>query len=144
MPRFSAGLCASPECAIAAREPAPRAAWKKLLRLFISVSCSRNKVFKISAEKSHHVVMNSLMRYGAAVFGEQLVSVGKDRRHGTTRIAPFINHLFQYARVGVLRDKTHSEHLNPLPCDLFDNGGIIQEPPAAKGHQVTEFTCIDT
>src|SRR5512144_1986580 len=55
------------------------------------------------------------------------------------RVSPFVNNLFQNARVGMLRNKACAQHFQPFPRHLFHNRWIVQEPPAAEGKQVSKF-----
>src|SRR6202158_3019306 len=43
----------------------------------------------------------------------------------------------------MLRNEAGAEHLDALSCNLFDDGRIIEEPPAAEGHEVAELTRVD-
>src|SRR5271155_679046 len=60
-----------------------------------------------------------------------------------TRVAPLVDDLFQHPGVGMLGNKAGSQQLDSFAGNFFDNRRIVQEPPASKGHEVAEFSCID-
>jgi len=62
-----------------------------------------------------------LALYRTAVLRERPIRASENRRQGPARIAPLVNHLFEHARIGVLRDERRAQHLQPLSRDLFDN-----------------------
>src|ERR1700760_4975109 len=43
----------------------------------------------------------------------------------------------------MLRDKAVAQHLDALPSHFFNDGRIIQEPPAAKGQKVAELASVN-
>ena len=80
---------------------------------------------------------------GAAIFGQGLVGIGEDRGHGAAGVAPLVNDLFEDAGVGVLGDEGGAQHFYAFPGDLFDDGRVIEEPPAAEGHELCELAGVD-
>ena len=42
----------------------------------------------------------------------------------------------------MLGNEAGSQQFYAFARDLFNHGGIIQEPPASKGHQIAEFPCV--
>jgi hypothetical protein len=84
-----------------------------------------------------------LPRDFCAVSVKQLIGVRKDRSEGAAGVLPLVDDLFQDARVGMLRNKAGSQEFDTLSGDFFDDGGIVQEPPAAERHEVIEFARVD-
>src|SRR5260370_11622572 len=52
---------------------------------------------------------------------------------------PLVNQLFEHTRVRMLRDKTRSQEFNALARDLSNDWRVVEKPPTAKRHQVTEL-----
>ena len=101
------------------------------------------KRFEVPAEQPSYITFYVFARDRAAIVAQQLIGVGEDWPHRAPRVAPFIDHLFEHAGVGVLRDETGAQHFEAFPGHLFDDGGIVEEPPAAEGHKVGEFAGVD-
>jgi len=68
------------------------------------------------------------------------VFIRQHLRQNLSAVVPFVNQLVQNPGVGVLRDETGSEQLDAHSLDLFDQAGIVEEPPAAENHEVAEFS----
>jgi hypothetical protein len=43
----------------------------------------------------------------------------------------------------MLRNEAGAQHFDALAGNLFDDGRIIHEPPAAEGHEVAELSRIN-
>src|ERR1700683_4387865 len=44
---------------------------------------------------------------------------------------------------GMLRDEARPQQFQPLASNLFHGGRVIEEPPAAEGHEIVELSRID-
>ena len=97
---------------------------------------------KIRAEKAVDVALDVLSAYLAAVPAHPSIGPRKNGGKSGARIPPLIDDLFEDARVGMLGDEAGSEQLDAFASDLFDDGWIVQEPPAPEGHQVIELSRI--
>jgi len=97
---------------------------------------------EIRTEQTLNIALNILPGYVAAIPEERAVGFSQNGGKGVARVAPLVDDLLENASVGMLRDEAGSEHFDPLPRNLFDNGRIVQEPPAPEGHEVIEFTGI--
>src|SRR5712692_4214690 len=52
---------------------------------------------------------------------------------------PLVDQLFEYTRIGMLRDETRSQEFKAFARDLRNDGRVVEKPPTAKGHQVIEL-----
>src|SRR6266850_4229220 len=52
---------------------------------------------------------------------------------------PLVDQLFEYTRIGMLRDKTRSQEFQAFARDLRNDGRVVEKPPTAKWHQVIEL-----
>ena len=102
------------------------------------------KVLEIGPQQFPDIAVDILAFYRTAVLRQNPICVREDRRDGPPRVAPLVNHLFEHARIGVLRNEGGALHLQPLSRDLLDNRRIVEEPPASEGHEVREFARVDT
>src|SRR4029077_3227249 len=93
--------------------------------------------------KAGHIALNVTAGYTAAVLGEQAIGFREDARHGTARVVPFIDHLLEDARLGMLWKKTSSKHFDALARDLLHDRRIVHEPPATERHQIIELSRVD-
>ena len=51
--------------------------------------------------------------------------------------------MLQYSRIGVLGYERSAQQFQTFFRYFLDDGRLIHEPPAAKGHQVAEFSRVD-
>src|SRR5712692_6000498 len=100
----------------------------------ISSHAQARPVLEICPEKTVHVPLNISATYPTAIFVNQLVSICKNRRKSAARVPPFVDELFEHARVGMLWDETGTQQFNPLARDFFDHRRIVHEPPASERH----------
>src|SRR5437016_5639582 len=92
-----------------------------------------------SNEEVCHISLNVTARDAPAVLRQKTVAVSKDARQGSARVVPFVDDLLEHAGIGMLRNKTCSQHLDAFAGNLLDNRRIVKETPATELHQVAEL-----
>ena len=91
---------------------------------------------------SVHISLNVFTRNSSSVADQQSVGIRQHANHNRTRVSPLVDHLLEDARVRMLGDEARPQHLEAFPRDLFDDRRVVEKPPAAEGHQVTEFSRV--
>src|SRR5579883_1445365 len=128
------------DCGLSSGEtPSP---WRPSLTLRLCDGAA-HAALEIAAKEPRDVALDFVPGGSAAIVEEPLVKIGEDAAQNEARAAPFVNHLFENARIGMLRNEAHAQHFDALPRYLLNDRWIIEEPPAAEGHQVAELASVD-
>src|SRR6185436_20152348 len=101
------------------------------------------ETLEVSAEKARDILLDVFPRDTAPIRDEQFIGIGQNASDRSTAASPLVDHLLQDARIGVLGNETHAEHLEPHACDLFDQRRIVQEPPASERQQARKLSRVD-
>src|SRR4051794_22077440 len=94
-------------------------------------------------EQLMEIAANLASRDRTAVFRQYPVGLGEERRHRAPGVSPFVYDLLEDAGIRMLRDEAVAKHFDPLPSHFFDNGRIVQKPPASERQQVAEFPRVN-
>src|SRR5215211_220587 len=94
---------------------------------------------KISGEQTIDVSRNLLCSNRTSTIQQLFIRIAERLRNFPARVFPLVNQLLEHTRVRVLRNEALAQQLKPFARDLRDNRRIVQEPPAAKRHQVAEL-----
>ncbi len=73
-----------------------------------------------------------------------MIFAGENGADDPAGVIPFVDQLIEHSGVGMLRDEGKAQQFQAHGGDLFDQGGIVEKPPAAEGHQIGEFPGGDT
>ncbi|MEY5015013.1 MAG: hypothetical protein RIS92_1371 [Verrucomicrobiota bacterium] len=74
---------------------------------------------------------------------EVFVFFGEDFGEDGSGVGPFVTELIHDATVAVLGGDVEAEEFDSHPGDFLDEGGVIEEPPAAEDVEVCELSCCD-
>ena len=72
-----------------------------------------------------------------------MVFFGEDLGDNFSGVGPFVDELIEDAGVAVLGGEAEAEEFEAHAGDVFDERGIIEEPPAAEGVEVAELASGD-
>ena len=99
--------------------------------------------FERATEEGEDIARDFLWGGFPAGEGEVLVFVGEDLPDNFSGVGPFVDELIEDAGVAVLRGEAEAEEFEAHAGDVFDERGIIEEPPAAEGVEVAKLASGD-
>ena len=97
----------------------------------------------VGAEEAGDIALNIAAGDRAAIFGQEAIVVRENGRESAARVRPFVDDLLEDAGVGMLGNEAGAQHFDAFAGDFFNDGRVVHEPPAAKGHEVVEFSSED-
>ena len=99
--------------------------------------------FEGAAEEGVDVALDVLGGGNPARASEVFVFFGEDFGEDGSGVGPFVTELVHDAAVAMLGGDVEAEEFDAHAGDFFDEGGVVEEPPAAEDVEIGEFSCGD-